>query len=571
MLALALLLRLEPEKPWRSIGNIRGSGCPVGTCLGVPACRNSLAMRMRGICPSNLRVGPFKNNSDIGVTFLLTAPSKAGKLRAVMKNLIKIPFVSRASLKLATLLCLTVLSTAYSANYSWNSTTESAWSNAVWSPSGPPGAGDSVIDPLQFGNAVPFNANATIVDMTLSNLTSGWTIRNTNASERSLTMTGNLSKAGAGNLVFTNAGVTQKLNVAVNGTFINSSGNTLIGNFGAGQDINSFTVGGLTTISGGVLLTRGSNTAIAFNGGLSISAGGQVSSSGIAAAASGTTGFTTSSLTGAGILRSNNGATAFSSTVVINGGAGSSTFSGQLTNGAGGGTGTLAISKSGNSTQIFTGTTNNYTGGTVVNAGTLLVNNASGSGLGAGDVTVNGGILGGTGGFTGAVTVNSGGTLSPGSSIESLATGSNIWNGGGALTFEFSTDGSTGAAGSQWDLLAITGGLDLSGASSGNRFVLNLVTMSNASTPGVLAAWDPNVDHTWSGFVTTTTGFTGFSTDKFSFNTSGFQNSLNGSFSVSQNGNNLDLIYTVPEPATWALLAGSMTVVTILRRRRRVE
>lgn len=105
-----------------------------------------------------------------------------------------------------------------------------------------------------------------------------------------------------------------------------------------------------------------------------------------------------------------------------------------------------------------------------------------------------------------SITVNSGGTLSPGSSIESLASGSNTWNGGGALTFEFSTDGSTGAAGSQWDLLAITGGLDLSGASSSSKFTLNLLTMANATTPGLLATWDPDSNATWAGFVTTTTG-----------------------------------------------------------------
>jgi autotransporter-associated beta strand protein len=58
---------------------------------------------------------------------------------------------------------------------------------------------------------------------------------------------------------------------------------------------------------------------------------------------------------------------------------------------------------------------NTYTGNTVINGGTLLVNNASGSATGAGAVSINnGGALGGTGIISGSVTNNYGGTLAPG-------------------------------------------------------------------------------------------------------------------------------------------------------------
>jgi autotransporter-associated beta strand protein len=60
---------------------------------------------------------------------------------------------------------------------------------------------------------------------------------------------------------------------------------------------------------------------------------------------------------------------------------------------------------------------NLYTGGTIVNQGTLLVDNTSGSGTGTGDVTVNAGTLGGNGIIAGAVTVGTGGepaSISPG-------------------------------------------------------------------------------------------------------------------------------------------------------------
>ncbi|MCE9615270.1 MAG: autotransporter-associated beta strand repeat-containing protein [Lentisphaerae bacterium] len=82
--------------------------------------------------------------------------------------------------------------------------------------------------------------------------------------------------------------------------------------------------------------------------------------------------------------------------------------------------------------------TNSYSGGTTVNGGTLLVNNASGQGTGSGTVTVNGGgTLGGTGFITGTVTVNSGGTLSPGTSVGELTVGGLTLASGSATVIEF--------------------------------------------------------------------------------------------------------------------------------------
>jgi alpha-L-rhamnosidase len=64
-----------------------------------------------------------------------------------------------------------------------------------------------------------------------------------------------------------------------------------------------------------------------------------------------------------------------------------------------------------------------YTGGTTVNGGTLLVNNASGSGTGSGNVTVNSGAtLGGSGTIAGAVTNQSGGILAPGAGVVTVGT-----------------------------------------------------------------------------------------------------------------------------------------------------
>ncbi len=88
-----------------------------------------------------------------------------------------------------------------------------------------------------------------------------------------------------------------------------------------------------------------------------------------------------------------------------------STFSGRV----GDGQGATTLLKTGTGTLTLTGTNNNYTGGTTINAGTLLVNNNSGSGAGSGTLLVaSSGTLGGTGIITGVVSVNAGGTLAPG-------------------------------------------------------------------------------------------------------------------------------------------------------------
>jgi autotransporter-associated beta strand protein len=80
-----------------------------------------------------------------------------------------------------------------------------------------------------------------------------------------------------------------------------------------------------------------------------------------------------------------------------------------------------ALTKSGAGTLRLT-SANSYTSGTAIEAGTLLINNASGSGTGSGPITVNGGTLGGSGIIAGPVQVNIAGALSPGtaSSIGNL-------------------------------------------------------------------------------------------------------------------------------------------------------
>jgi autotransporter-associated beta strand protein len=76
--------------------------------------------------------------------------------------------------------------------------------------------------------------------------------------------------------------------------------------------------------------------------------------------------------------------------------------------------------KNGSGTLILA-SGNTYDGATAVNAGTLVVNNPTGSATGSGDVTVAAGsTLAGSGQIAGSVTVQSGATLAPGASLGTL-------------------------------------------------------------------------------------------------------------------------------------------------------
>ena len=64
---------------------------------------------------------------------------------------------------------------------------------------------------------------------------------------------------------------------------------------------------------------------------------------------------------------------------------------------------------------------------------------------------------------------------------------------------------------------------------------------------------------------------TGFAANRFSVDTTAFSNPFNGSWSVAQTGNNLTLNYTaaaIPEPSTYAAIAGSIMLVVVAIRRK---
>jgi autotransporter-associated beta strand protein len=150
-----------------------------------------------------------------------------------------------------------------------------------------------------------------------------------------------------------------------------------------------------------------------------------------------------------------------------------------------------------------------------------------------GPTSLSGGILQGTG-TLGALEINSGGAIAPGNSPGILTVGNSVWNGGGIYNWQLGN--ATGAAGTGWDLINSTGSLTIN-ASSGSKFVINAANDSGSGfAPGATS-------YKWQ-MANFSGNITGFSTDKFTINTTGFNGTSGlGAFSVSANSTALSLNY----------------------------
>jgi len=138
----------------------------------------------------------------------------------------------------------------------------------------------------------------------------------------------------------------------------------------------------------------------------------------------------------------------------------------------------------------------------------------------------------------------------------------------------------------------VTGGVwDITGLSSGNKFNINLWSLSGISPDanGDAINFTSATPYTWE--ILTYTSLAGtFSTDLFNINvaanngTAGFANDYGtGTFGLEVDGNSLNLLFTpgggpgpspVPEPGTWAaaaLLAGAASYVRWRRRKEQAK
>ena len=203
------------------------------------------------------------------------------------------------------------------------------------------------------------------------------------------------------------------------------------------------------------------------------------------------------------------------------------------------------LNKQGNGTLLLSGAST-YSGTTTVGAGSLLVNGSLGS---SSAVTVSSvGTLGGSGTVSGMVALS--GAIAPGAGVGTLNTGAESWNGGGSYTCEISD--ATGAAGTGWDLLNITGALavDATNVTTGSKFNIRVVSLATAN-------FDNTANYTWR-IATASGGVTGFDASKFTIDDSGFSLPKgSGHFDVNQSGNDVYLQFGHVSAGNWTGIGGS--------------
>jgi hypothetical protein len=356
-----------------------------------------------------------------------------------------------------------------------------------------------------------------------------------------LNVNGVLIAGVSGSTIKADTGGVLNLNLAAGSSLANLQLTTGVGgviNFVGGGDFGGTVnpaAGRVNLATSGI--TVGSTTGFAFSAGGIIGATYASGTSTIA----GTVTFTT----GGGTARVNTFDVGTGATLEISGG----------TNG---GNGTSnSVEKIGNGTLSLTKSTGNAISGSAFNvsAGTLLVNNTSGSATGT-TVPVNvavGATLAGAGRIEGATTIS--GILAPGNSIGTLRVANDVtWNGsllGGGATTDWKFE--LGAANTA-DLLQITGAASEFIKGTGTIFRFDFLGSTDTGT-FKLVDWD-SIASVGGGELGTN-----FAATDFSYTNLGGGNS--GTFRF--NGSSLEF-QAIPEPSSLVMLIGGGVCLILVRR-----
>lgn len=201
---------------------------------------------------------------------------------------------------------------------------------------------------------------------------------------------------------------------------------------------------------------------------------------------------------------------------------------------------------------VFTGN-NTYSGGTLINGGTIFANNSSGSALGSGDVNVlNQGTLAGNGAVVALTTVSTNGVIAPGATataVGNLAV-SQLTLGPGA-NYSWQITAATGVAGTSWDLITCSSGWTDAG-DSGNPITIKVDSLGSAPT-----GWNPGISRDW--VLIQSSSATGFDESHFALDTTAFSGTVQGVFSLSVVSGSLHLTYTPAADIVLNVPAGSVT------------
>jgi autotransporter-associated beta strand protein len=323
------------------------------------------------------------------------------------------------------------------------------------------------------------------------------------------------------------------------GTALSSSGGSLTKSGAGTLTLNAVnTYSGATTINGGTL-GLGRANALSSSTTLSVGTGAGFAMNGFAQTVQGLSGSGTVALGAARLTVNNSGANAYAGVISGSGG----------------------LTKNGAGLLTLSGV-NSYGGATNVNAGEVKIN---GSAAGSAFNVAAGATLSGNGGI-GALNLS--GTLAPGNSPGKLTAGDTAFAAGSTYLWEINS--ATGAAGVAYDTLQVNGVLGIAAGASPVTISLRSLMADNSAG----AVYDFDGRHSYSyTLISTTGGISGYASDRFLLDASGFSNALNdGAWSLSLAGNDLRLNFTaaaVPEPAGYVLLLGGLALVGGAARRRR--